>query len=122
MRKLPDLSNYWSEDEGRRVVEEWRRSGETSTAFAREHGLRAKRLVYWTKRLATSSPARAPTLSFAPAAVVAPDEVVAVIRAPGGIAIELASATPAQIATVASALAIVGIVIGATALLELFKK
>jgi hypothetical protein len=46
----------------------------------------------------------APTVTFVPAAVVAADEVAVVIRAPGGIAIELASATPAQIATVANAL------------------
>jgi len=103
MRKFPDVSNYWSEDEGRRVVEAWQRSGENATAFARRHGLRAKRLVYWSKRLATS--AAPPTVSFAPAAVIAPDEVAAVIRAPSGIAIELASATPAQIAAVANALA-----------------
>lgn len=105
MRKLPDLSNYWSEDEGRRVVEAWRQSGENATAFARRHGLHAKRLMYWSKRLAANASAPAATVSFVPAAVVASDEVVAVIRAPGGIAIELASATPAQIAAVATALA-----------------
>ena len=103
MRKFPDVSNYWSEDEGRRVVKAWQRSGENATAFARRHGLRAKRLVYWSKRLATS--ATASTVSFAPAAVVGPDEVAAVIRTPSGIAIELASATPEQIAAVANALA-----------------
>lgn len=104
MRKLPDLSNYWSEDEGRRVVEAWRESGENATAFARRHGLRAKRLVYWSNRLEANASVRAATVSFVPAAV-ASDEVVAVIRAPGGISVELASATPAQIAAVATALA-----------------
>jgi transposase-like protein len=103
MRKFPEPSSYWSEDEGRRVVEAWKRSGENATAFSRRHGLRARRLVYWSKRLAASG--SAPTLSFVSAAVVAPDEVAAIIRAPGGIAIELASATPSQIAEVASALA-----------------
>jgi hypothetical protein len=105
MRKRPDRSNYWSEDEGRRVVEAWRQSGENATAFARRHGLRARRLVYWSKRLETNANVPAATVSFVPAAVVASDEVVAVIRAPGGIAVELASATPAQIAAVATALA-----------------
>lgn len=105
MRKLPDLSNYWSEDEGRRVVEAWRESGENATAFARRHGLRAKRLVYWSNRLEANASVPAATVSFVPAAVVASDEVVAVIRAPGGISVELASATPAQIAAVATALA-----------------
>ena len=105
MRKFPELSSYWSEDEGRQVVEAWRRSGENATAFARRRGLRARRLVYWSKRIATNASVSAATVSFVPAAVVAADEVAAVIRAPGGIAIELASATPAQIAAVASALA-----------------
>lgn len=101
MSNFPDPSKYWSEDEGRRAVEAWRRSGETATAFARRHGLRAKRLVWWSKRLvATVAPA---AVSFAPAVVVNSD-VVAVIRMPSGIAIELASATPAQIAAIASAL------------------
>jgi hypothetical protein len=102
MLKFPDPSSYWREDEGRRVVEAWRRSGENATAFARRHGLSAKRLMYWSKRLATSS--STPTVTFVPASVVAPEEVAAVIRAPGGIAIELANATPTQIAAVASAL------------------
>jgi hypothetical protein len=39
------------------------------------------------------------------AAVVALDEIAAVIRAPNGVAIEIASATPAQIAAIAAALA-----------------
>lgn len=108
MRPLPDPSSYWSEDDGRRVVEAWRRSGENATSFARRHGLQAKRLAYWSKRLATSKPTAidpAPTVTFVPAAVTAADEVAAVIRAPGGIAIELTSASPAQIAAVANALA-----------------
>lgn len=102
MRQLPDPSSYWSESEGRRVVEAWRRSGDSATAFARRHGLRAKRLVYWSKRLEAPEPA---AVTFVPGAVVARDEVAAVIRAPAGITIELASAAPAQIAAVASALA-----------------
>lgn len=100
MRNFPEPSSYWSEDEGRRVVEAWQRSGETAVAFSRRHGLQARRLVYWSKRLANPSPQR---LSFVPA-VVASDEVAAIIRAPGGIAIELASASSAQIAAIANAL------------------
>jgi hypothetical protein len=103
MRKFPEPSSYWSEDDGRRAVEAWQQSGEDATAFARRHKVRRGRLLYWGKRLAGS--ASAPTLSFAPAAVVERAQVVAaVIRAPGGIAVELASATPSQIAAVVSAL------------------
>ena len=100
MPSFPDPSSYWSENEGRRAVEAWRQSGETGTAFARRHGIRAKRLVWWSERLAaTASPT---SVSFVPAVVST--EVVAVIRTPSGVAIELASATPAQIAAIASAL------------------
>lgn len=101
MRNFPEPSSYWSEDEGRRVVDAWQRSGESAAAFSRRHGLQARRLVYWSKRLANPS---SPTVSFVPATVVASDEVAAIIRAPGGIAIELASATAAQIAAIANAL------------------
>jgi hypothetical protein len=105
MGNLPKKSSYWSEAEGRRVVEAWRRSGETATAFARRHGLRAKRLVYWSERLAAAE--EAPRVSSVPAAVISTDEAVlaAAIHVPGGVTIELARATPAQIAAVAAAVA-----------------
>ena len=79
MRKLTGLSKYWSEDEGRRVVEAWRRSGENPTVFARRHGLNAKRIVYWNKRLAADASGSVATVSFVPAEVVAADEVAAVV-------------------------------------------
>lgn len=107
MGNLPVKSKYWSEVEGRRVVQAWRRSGETVTAFARRHGLRAKRVEYWRGRLAGAGDARPrpERVAFVPATVVAADELVAVIRAPNGVTIELAHATPSQIAAVAAAVA-----------------
>lgn len=101
MLKLPKNSRYWSEADGRRVVEAWQRSGESASAFARRHRLRTRRLEYWRKRVAVG--ALAPSVSFVPAAVVVPDSLAAVIRAPGGVEIELAQATPTQIAEVALA-------------------
>jgi hypothetical protein len=102
MRNFPDPRGYWSETEGRRAVHAWRRSGESSAAFARRHGIRARRLVWWSKRL----PAPMTIASLVPA-VVEPehDELAVVIRIPSGIAIEIASATPASIVTIAAALA-----------------
>lgn len=87
--------------EGRAVVEAWRRSGETATKFARRHGLRAKRIVYWDARLSRHEPA--PTMSLVPATVIGA-EVTAVIRI-GEVTLELASATPEQIASIVQALA-----------------
>jgi transposase-like protein len=103
MRGFPDPASYWSEREGQRAVEAWRRSGESMAAFARRRGIRVKRLKWWSQRLAAATPST--TMSFVPAAVVAPDEIAAVIRTASGIAIEIASATPVQIAAIATALA-----------------
>jgi hypothetical protein len=86
MRKFPEPSSYWSEVDGRRAVEAWQQSGEDATAFSRRHRMHRGRLLYWRKRLAAR--ASAPALSFAPAEVVErAEEVAAVIRAPGGIAV-----------------------------------
>jgi hypothetical protein len=103
MRNFPDPRGYWSDTEGRRAVEAWRRSGESAAAFGRRHGVRAKRLVWWSKRL----PAPSTIVSLVPATVVEtePDELAVVIRVPGGIAIEIESATPTSIAAIVTALA-----------------
>ena len=64
--------------------------------------MQPKRLKYWSERLSRAE-REPPTLSLVPATVVAPD-LVAVIRV-GDVAIELACATPEQVATIAQALA-----------------
>ena len=99
MRNFPDPRGYWSEKEGRRAVEAWRRSGESAAAFARRHRIRAKR----SKRL----PGPPTIVSLVRATVVEPepDELAVVIRIPSGIAIEITSATPTSIAAIATALA-----------------
>jgi transposase-like protein len=100
--RLPTSSRYWSEAEGRAVIEAWRRSGEPRSAFAKRHGLQAKRLRYWAGRLSRAEkPAR--KLALVPATVVGA-ELAAVIRA-GEVTIELSSATPEQVAMIAQALA-----------------
>jgi len=40
-------NRYWRAADAERVVAAWRRSGQTATAFAREHGLSAVRLLRW---------------------------------------------------------------------------
>jgi transposase-like protein len=100
--RLPRSSKYWSEADGRAVIEAWRRSGESRSAFARRHGLQTKRLKYWAGRLSrTDGPAR--TLTLVPATVVGAG-LSAVIRA-GEVTIELSSATPEQVAAIAQVLA-----------------
>lgn len=102
MRGLPTSSKYWSEAEGRAVIEAWRRSGEPGAVFARRHRLQSKRLKYWAARLSRAEE-RAPTLALVPATVVGA-ELSAVIRV-GEVTVELSSATAAQVAAVAHALA-----------------
>jgi hypothetical protein len=44
-------SRPWTEDEGRRVIEAWRTSGLTVAVFAREVGLKSKRVYWWREQL-----------------------------------------------------------------------
>lgn len=66
---------YWSEVEGRLVVAAWRRSGESQTRFAAQHGIHLKRLGWWIARLKSplkrGQPVRQrPVLRFHPVRVV----------------------------------------------------
>lgn len=44
-------SVYWSEDDGRLAVTAWRASGESAKQFGDKHGLSARRLQWWSRRL-----------------------------------------------------------------------
>lgn len=101
--RIPTSSKYWSEAEGRAVVEAWRRSGEPVSTFARRHGVQSRRIKYWAERHSGAEMA-APRLALVPATVTSAVEVAAVIRV-GAVTIELSSATPDQVATIAQALA-----------------
>jgi transposase-like protein len=59
----------WGADEAREVIAQWRRSGQSASAFARARGFSAMRLSYWAKRLSSDAAVR-----FVPIAV---DEGVA---------------------------------------------
>lgn len=93
----------WSIAVGRQMVEAWRRSGESRSAFARRHGLGAHRVTYWIERVAGKSSragsgarGRAGDVQFARVRVVdsrparasgSPLEVVigaAIVRVPAG--------------------------------------
>jgi len=101
---LPDLAAEWTEDEARLVLDEWRRSGQTIAAFARERHMSAPRLYWWRRRLPKDG-APAPVISLVPAKVVMRSNAVAVvIRTPSGVAIELGDASPALIAAIVAEL------------------
>jgi hypothetical protein len=40
------------------VIAQWRRSGQSASAFARGRGFSAMRLSYWSKRLSNDAPVR----------------------------------------------------------------
>jgi len=49
-------SCYWREQDGRAVIEAWRRSGLPLATFARQHGLGATRVRWWRNRLDERAP------------------------------------------------------------------
>jgi transposase-like protein len=104
MSSLPNSDELWTPDDARRVLNEWRRSGETLAAFARRHRLTPERLYWWRKRF-DREPTNVTTLSLVPATVT-PTEVSApiTIRLPNGIGIEAPSASPGWIAAVVAEL------------------
>ena len=61
---IPDRQSAWTEDEARRILESWQRSGDTLAAFARKLGVGASRLYYWKKRLSSPTPTERPALSL----------------------------------------------------------
>jgi hypothetical protein len=101
---LPELSTEWTESDARQVLDEWRQSGQTIAAFARDRRVSAPRLYWWRRRLPKAS-AVAPSLSLVPAKIVMrTDAASIVIRLPSGITIEMANASPSMVAAIVSEL------------------
>ena len=48
-------SRYWRAADAERVVEAWRRGGQSGAAFARQHELSVARLLRWRDRLKRSA-------------------------------------------------------------------
>jgi transposase-like protein len=96
--QFPDPADAWTDDDARRALDEWRRSGETVAAFARRHGVTAARLYWWKKRLTAR-----PTLSLVPASIISTGASIT-IRLPGEVAIEVANASPSWVAAIVAEL------------------
>jgi len=73
----PTARRKWTEADARAALAEWRRSGESEFAFARQRGFSPQRLRYWRSRLGA-----APIQSSAPPAFVAVEIPVAARGAP----------------------------------------
>jgi hypothetical protein len=105
---IPDPQSAWTEDEARRLLESWQRSGDTLTlaAFARKVGVGASRRYYWKNRLGSPTTTERPAFSLIPAAVVTTStEPMIAIRLPGGIELDVANASPSWIAAMVAELA-----------------
>jgi hypothetical protein len=61
---------YWREREARVIVEAWRNSGESLSAFARRHRVDRRRVGRWARQVDTSEPA---PVRFHPVRVADPD-------------------------------------------------
>jgi hypothetical protein len=97
---LPELSTEWTENEAREVFDEWRRSGQTIAAFARERRMSAPRLYWWRRRLPKVGAAEA-AMSLVPAKIVMRgDGAPIVIRLPSSIVIEMVDASPSLVAAI----------------------
>jgi transposase-like protein len=95
----------WTEDDAHRVLEDWRQSGQTIAAFARQRGLSAPRLYWWRRRLPKEPPVAPPIMSLVPARVMArPVSAAVVVRLPSGVTIEIADASPAWVAAIVAEL------------------
>lgn len=95
----------WSAAEARAALDEWRRSGETVTGFARRHGMSAQRLYWWKKQLGGSASTWGAGPSLVPADVIAEGGVEMTIRCGGEIAIEIAGASASWVAAMVAELA-----------------
>lgn len=96
-KRLPNPHALWTQDDARRVLDEWKQAGGTLSAFARSRGIAIGRLYWWKSRLGLPARPRRSPSAFVPAAIIA-NEPAATIRLPTGVTIELASATPAWVA------------------------
>ena len=104
-KRFSDPAGTWTDDDARRVLEEWQRSGDTIAAFARRHSVSAWRLYWWrTKLRTTAKPRAAPTLSLVPASIVAVSGVTLTLRLPGEVSIDVANASPSWVATLVAEL------------------
>jgi transposase-like protein len=90
--KLAQLrEGQWSETDARLVLAELERSGDTVSAFARAHGLSAKRIYSWRTRLAdkTRNEVAVDRMSFAPVVVTGLGRTPALILRRGELEIEV---------------------------------
>lgn len=83
----------WKADEAREVLAQWRRSGKSAAAFARERGLSSVRLSYWAKQLG-SEPAPVKFVPVALGAASVADAVIEIVH--GGVTLRVRESLDAE--------------------------
>jgi transposase-like protein len=99
---MPDPRKTWTAEDARNLLGEWKQSGGSLAEFARRHAIDPARLYWWRKRLANESPSFT-ALSLVPATVTSSAPLIT-IRLSNEIAIEMARATPHEVATLVAEL------------------
>lgn len=103
VRKL--RGRRWTAEDAHRVIAAWRESGLSALAFAREHGLTAQRLYWWSKRLSewdgggrreSSSEVQLARAVVSTPAQSAGTEPCVTVHVAGGLVVEATSAAPTQ--------------------------
>ena len=83
----------WTAEDARRELSDWRASGKSQVAFARERGYSKQRLSWWRDRLAQwNGPSAALSPVLVPAAVTMPavPSGGVTLQLPGGLVVEVA--------------------------------
>jgi len=104
-------SMRWSREQAAAILEEWRSSGQSIAAFAREHGVVAQRLHWWRARLRGQPAPRAdsPRHNLVPAIITGAPLLAAsvTVRTTTGEAVEVSepsSVSPDWVAAVVVAI------------------
>lgn len=100
--------HHWTEEDARRELDGWYRSGESMTAYARGRGYSPQRLRWWQKRLAPSTAAmEARPIALAPAVLTGSAAALVISLSPGEVRVEVdapEALEPAWLANLACAL------------------
>jgi transposase-like protein len=95
-------SARWTPEDARRVLAEWKASGESVLSFSRRHGVKEPRVSWWKKRISEWREPESARPTFAPAIVVPQASTSVSIRLPAGPVIEVAETTPEWLAAFVS--------------------
>lgn len=98
----------WTRADAELVLDAHERSGDTVAAFARAHGLSAKKIFWWRSQLSSEAPVdpceKAESISFAPVVVTGLGRVPAAVIRQGSIEIEVLDTSKVEASWLASVL------------------